>query len=379
MTASNPFADPPAAGPASDPPSFARFWLGTALGLVATLGCVWALPFSPYIAWQQAEGTQMFHARWIYERLNFDPHPIDVALVGSSRFEAGLSAPVLAAELSRSLRRPVHVANLSLVMPGRDFSDRIVEELLAKHPEVRLVVLSNDGDVVNSHPMFRETASFAQLLDAPLVINTKYATNLLAAPYRNLANFAKARFPDWFGLTTRFRPERYAGTDLDRSRGYQLPDGEAINGDIVMPPAELALSSRSAIARQRAGLAWLRHVPDRWRLAIDRRYVASIAARARAARVRLAFVALPVFGPDQSPGSDAFYRRFGPAFSLAGLATQPAYFQNGVHLNRQGALAASVLAARALRQQTAQALGNEPVSPADQAHPDHQQGGDHGS
>jgi hypothetical protein len=263
----------------------------------------------------------------------------------------------MARDLSRAMGRSVRVANLSLVMPGRDFSDRIVENLLARHPEVRLIVLSNDGDVVNSHPMFRETATLGQLLRAPIVINTKYATNLLALPYRNLVNFVETARPLWFGVTTRFSTDRYAGTDLDRSLGYRLPTGEMINGNIVMPPAELALSSQSAIARQRAGLAWLRRLPERWRLAIDHRYVASIARRARVHQVRLAFVGLPVFGHEQSPGSDTFYRRFGAVFALDALAADPALYQNGVHLNRQGAIRASQLAAQVLRPQVTLALG----------------------
>lgn len=325
-----------------------RLWLGLAAGCLAALGVTLCLPFEPYIAWQQSAGTQLFHSRWVYERLHHDQSPIEVAIVGSSKLESGISPRGLSRALERRLGRRVPVANLSVVMPGRDFADQIVAQLLATHPEVRLILLSDDGAITNSHPMFRETASAQALVRAPRLVNPHYAINLLALPYRNLANFAQQQRPGWFGVAPRFNPSDYLGTDLDRTLGYRTPEGQQVNGDLALEPARLSAMSRAAVARQEAGLAWFRYLPPPMRLAIERQYLGSIARRARAAHVRLAVVAIPFYGPVQPVENRSAYRAIGPVIALDTLSSRADYYQSAAHLNRKGALAASQALAAAL-------------------------------
>ncbi len=290
----------------------------------------------------------MFHARWIYERIVFDRTPIEVAVIGSSRLESGISPVALSQGLSRRLGRPVPVANLSLVMPGRDFSWATVRLLLDHHPEVRLILLTDDGDIVNSHPMFRETASARDLVAAPAIVNGGYAPNLLALPYRNLINMAQQLWPRAFGVDRRFDAVAYAGAALDRTLGYRVPGGEWTNGDLHRPVPELAAMSRGAVARQVAGLRWTRWLPDARRLAVDRRYVAMIGDAARAKGVGVAFLKLPLYGPVQSPGDDRAYRAIGPVFAFPELSRDPTLYQSAAHLNRGGALVASARVAEAI-------------------------------
>jgi len=337
--------------------AFLRAMAAAMIGLFAV--CV-ALPFNRYFAWQAAAGTQMFHARWIYERLRYDRHPIDIAVIGSSRFEAGISPQVLADRLSARLGRPVSVVNLAIVMPGRDFTYEIVRELLINHPEVRLIALSDDGFVVNSHPMFRETASPGDLLAAPLVVNSRYFVNLLYMPYRNVRNLAEQAFPGMFRVRENFRPDEYLGTTLDRTKGYRLPDGSSINGPIHLDAAMLTIQSDLAVSRQKKGLVPFLRLPREYALAVDRSYLTRIAALLRPRGIGLAFLALPVFGKEQSPDDPAYYRTFGPLYSFNTLAQQPALFQNGTHLNREGAIRASELAGDALAPLAASMLGHNP-------------------
>lgn len=321
---------------------FWRFWLGLVAGLLSALGVSLSLSFDPYIAWQQAQATQLFHSRWVYERLHFDASPIEVAIIGSSKLESGISPEELSKTLSQRMGRPVPVANLSIVMPGRDFADRIVTELLATHPEVRLILLSDDGEITNSHPMFKETAPLRDVASAPLLVNLHYAANLLAMPYRNFANAAQQQKPAWFGVTSHFEAGGYLGTDLDRTLGYQTPEGRTVNGDISMDATALGAMSKAAVARQAAGLAWLRFLPADQRLAIDHYYLASIAWHARAAHVRLAVVALPLFGPVQPAGDHRAYNGVGPVISVGWLSSRPELYQSAAHLNRTGAKLASI-------------------------------------
>jgi hypothetical protein len=329
---------PPRAIPAG---SLARTWGGFALGFLGLLGAILSLPFDPYVAWQQAQGTEMFHARWIYERIVDDPAPIDVAVIGSSRFESGLSPGILGRELSERLGRPIRVTNLSIVRPGRDFNYLEVREIFAHHPEVRLLVLSDDGALASSHPMFRETASLRDLIAAPVLVNTDYLPALFLAPYRSLANFVEHSAPGWFGVETQFRPAAYLGSDLDRTAGYLLPDGHRRNGDLHMTEAELLARARYTLSKQDRGLVARLPLPESMTLAVDRSYVAQIVADARARGVAVVFVSLPMFGPVSLKGDSRYYRTLAPDMALPALARDPSLYQDDLHLNRSGAERAS--------------------------------------
>lgn len=318
------------------------YTLSLIVGAVMTVIACMALPWSPYIAWQQSAGTDMFHSRWIYERLHFDPAPIEVAFIGSSRFEAAISAPVLQEGLSRRLGRPVTVANLALVRPGRDLHAEIVDHLLQTHPEVRLIVLADDGDMASSHPMFAQVARPWAVATSPWFVNSSYFSHVLGLPYRGFANMLAQAFPAWNGVATNFDVQQYLGTDLDRSQGYVLPSGRVRNGNIVMPVDELKNNAAAVIVLQQAGMIGkLPLLSERDRYIVDRVYTEKIAAAAKARNVKIAFVRLPVYGPRQLAGNKRFYEAFGPDFSLDGLAKDPALFQDGLHMNHAGALLVS--------------------------------------
>jgi hypothetical protein len=328
---------------AMDHPPIAAWYLPTVLlaGLAALVLTV-LLPFSDYTAWQSGAGTDMVHARWVYERLHFDRSPIAVAVIGSSRLEAGISPRALAADLGQRLGRDTPVANLSIFRPGRDLQFEIVEHLLATHPEVRLIVLADDGFMANSHPMYQATAPARGVLSEPLLINTNWFTSVAALPYRALRNCAAQWAPALFGVAPEFAPGDYAGAQFDRTEGYVLPSGEARNGNLRKSQAALAADAKKVLAIQNAGLIGrVRLLPPAWQYAVDLDYTQRIAAVARRAGVPVAFVALPMYGPVRLKGDRRLYCRYGPDFDLSFLADHPGYYQDGLHLNHDGALAAS--------------------------------------
>ena len=74
--------------------------------------------------------------RWIYERIHFDPKPIDVAIVGPSRAQLGFSATAVEDQLAQHGRR-ANVVNFALPGAGRDIQWAIVDELFkGKSPKV---------------------------------------------------------------------------------------------------------------------------------------------------------------------------------------------------------------------------------------------------
>lgn len=319
-----------------------RYALGLVLGFALVLAATLCLPFNGYLASQQARDSEMFHARWIYERIHFDPAPINVAIIGSSRVEAGISPLIMTQVLSQKLGRPVHAVSLAMVRPGRDYHALLVRDLVRYHPEVKLIILSDDGFMPLSHPMFQEMATPTDVVSQPLLINRDYFKNLFAVPYRNLLNVAEQVRPGWFGVDKTFDPSRYAGSDLDRTLGYRLPDGHWRNGDTVMPVAQLMKRAEQTKATGRSRqFVHLSFLPEAWRLAIEYRNMAAIGQLADEHHIALAFVGLPMVGSYDEPRNPAFLTRYGPDIMLTSLRNNPNFYQDDVHLNRAGAVVAT--------------------------------------
>jgi hypothetical protein len=337
-------------------PGIGRYALGLVIGFALVLAATLCLPFDRYLASQQARDSEMFHARWIYERIHFDPAPIDVAIIGSSRVEAGISPSIMTQALSQKLGRPVHAVSLAMVRPGRDYHALLVRDLVRYHPEVKLIILSDDGFMPLSHPLFQEMAVRTDVVSQPLLINRNYFKNLFALPYRNLLNAAEQVRPGWFAVDKTFDPSRYAGSDLDRTLGYRLPDGHWRNGDSVMPVDQLKLrAERTRAIGQSRQFVHLPFLPEAWRLAIEYRNMASIGKLADRHHIMLAFVGLPMFGPYDEPRNPAFLTRYGPDIMLTSLRNNPVFYQDDVHLNRAGA----IVATRDLADQVAPLLAKE--------------------
>ena len=175
-----------------------------AVGFALALGLTLLPRANRYIRYQQANDSIMFHIQWIYERICYDKAPIDVAVVGASRLEAGVSPTVLSETLSAALKSPVHVANLSLVKPGRDLTYEVVKLLLQYHPEVKIIILSDDGSIINSQPLFKYVADDYDIVHAPVFVNTKFFVNMLFIPFRNISDSLQYLFPETFGVTREF-------------------------------------------------------------------------------------------------------------------------------------------------------------------------------
>ena len=195
------------------------------LGLAALLtAAATALPHNPYIRYQQFANGDFGRARWVYERIHFDPTPIDVAIIGSSRTEAAVSAPKLEAALSRQLGRRIHVAGLAVPMEGRDAHFVIAQDLFRTRPETRLVLVSVVEPIRFSHPAFKNIGDTRDVLAMPMWINYYWLENAAYQPYRNLSLFIQSQFPRLFGVEPGFDRQHYAryGTQFDTSQSFRL-------------------------------------------------------------------------------------------------------------------------------------------------------------
>ncbi len=317
-------------------------WLGRLTLILATavLAAVGAssLPDDPYQRWQLVAGTLYQNATWSYERIHFDPRPVDVAVIGSSRSQLGLSAPRIAARLA-ALGKPAQVANMSVIEDGRNIEWAIVDELYrTKKPKV-LVVLVNEEFNRWGHPGFKYVAPAAAVAwpPAPFLHNSLY--DIVYLPFRQLKLFAAMYFPDVFELRRRFDPVRYAQMPIDYSVSRRQPDGKFIDMDRVRSPAQLEAEARAFAATRKPSLvpAALTAVTD----ADNPVYIAEIARLAAAHGTRVMFVFLPKFNDFSAIEGRAFYERFGPIIDNGDLSRDSGLFQSFAHLNRRGATIAS--------------------------------------
>ncbi len=314
-------------------------WLLLGFGLTGAV--VMCLPSARYVRYQQEAGTIQFHARWIYERIHFDPTPIDVAVIGMSRLEAGVSPVELQQQLSEKLGRRIHVADLALVQNGRNLHYAIAKDLLNTRPEVKVLVLSVDEGEAASHPLFKYVADDGDIIRSPLFLNLSYFDDLFYLPVRRLTYFAETIAPEVFGIDARFQPSQYLGADLDRTSGYHTPAGVMVNGPRTEPAAELIQHAEIARKDALSTLRFQRYLPARYEYAIDYKFTQDLVRLAALHKVKLIFLHLPMYRDTYPVAEEKFYRALGPYLDETSIANAPQMYADGVHLNRAGALVTS--------------------------------------
>ena len=293
------------------------------------------LPHNPYIRYQQLSETLQFRVEWNYDRINHDDTPIDIALIGVSRTQAAVSAPVMTRLLSRQFGRPVRFVNLSMPQQGRNAHYAIARELFEKRPEVQVLVLAVVEQMARTpHPAFRNIAEVEDIIGAPMLINYNYFDDLAFLPWRQLALFVQTQFPEAFGDKTRFDPTDYEGTDMDSTLSFVSPPDNYVDRNKVVPKVELdrqAYGYLSSLTPPR--------LPDSmvdYEFAVERTYLRQIAEMARANGTEMAFLFMPIYrGPTELDDPDLI-APYGPLLTATFITGEPSMFSDYGHVNRNG-------------------------------------------
>lgn len=308
-----------------------------AVALLAAVGAA-ALPDKPYERWQLIENTLFANATWSYERINFDPRPIDVAIIGASRTQLGLSAPRIAARLAAA-GLPLEVANLSVIEDGRNMEWAIADQLFrAKRPKLLVIGISEHTHRWG-HPGFRYVAPSAAIVAPPEPFLHDWLRDLAYLPYRQLVLFTASFAPSPFGVHEHFDRARYAAKPVDYSQSRVLADGKYIDMDRSVPAEALRAEAHAFATIQRPSRlpASLAAVTDR----DDSVYIAAIARLAQRHDTRMIFVFLPEFEGATTVEGRPGYDRLGRVEDYGDMARDPRWFQSFAHLNHQGAVLAS--------------------------------------
>lgn len=292
------------------------------------------LPENEYQRWQLLDGTIHAHARWIYERLHFDPTPIDVVFIGPSRLGMGVNAPRLAADLAaRGVN--AQVVNFSLPESGRDMNYIVAEQVFAtKSP--KLVVLGViEKPARFGHPAFKYIADLADVAAPGYLADFNYFSDLIYLPFRQLRLFAANLLPQASGLTKTFDRSKYLGPSIDTTGNVVLPDGTIKDGENPGMQAEIMRGVRKLEAGMHPPI-----LPEKLadlEFGDERHYVRAIAELAAAHGAKVAFLSLPYHtGPD-TVQERKLYESYGPVWNAGFVSPHIEWYSDYGHLDRKGA------------------------------------------
>ncbi len=292
------------------------------------------LPHDRYVRYQQLRDTDLFRSRWVYERIHYDKTPIDVAIIGSSRLETSVSAPILQKELTERFGRPIYVANLAIPQEGRNLHYLVARELLENHPETRIILVSVVERADISHPAFRYLADPIDLLRAPLFINHYYFLDAAFLPYRQMSYFLQSQFPTWFGVSRTIRKD-YAGTGFDTTYSFYLPSGKLVDRYRVLPEAVLDDGFRQTMTE----LGGPFRPYSRWHALntpLEQEYTRRLVEVAKEHCVETIFVRLPFYKSPEHMYDEAFYKSLAPLLDAERLNGNYLNFEDRGHFNRSG-------------------------------------------
>lgn len=316
-------------------PKRAWWFIGLLLLSCAGLcGLALLLPHDRYVRFQQLTDSDLFRSRWVYERIHFDPTPIDVAVIGSSRVEAAISAPDLEKALSEKAGRPIHVANLAIPDEGRNLHYVVAKELFASRRETKLILLSVVEQANISHPAFRYLADSGDILRSPLMVNHSYFLDAAFLPYRQFSYFFQSLHPEWFGKSRRFRDD-YMKTDFDTTYSFRLPSGKLVDRFLVAKTADL--NRGAAKTMESLGGGWT--PPSRWRALnepLEPEFTRRLVGLAESNCARVIFVRLPFYSSGPGTYDRASYERLGPVLDAQRYSDIPHYYSDSGHFNRFG-------------------------------------------
>ena len=307
-----------------------------AAGLTALLldALVCFLPTSAYQRWESTRVKWYSHFAWCFERIHFDPTPIDVAVTGSSKTFFSVDPLRLERRLA-DFGLPAHVANLSKLGAGRNAEWEIVQELFAARRPKLLIVGVEDKPYPWGHPGFKDIAAAGDLLEPPSPLLHDYLSDLAALPRRQALLFAASLFPGSFGLTKAFDRRRYDETPTPWTARNWVDDLVPTDREAVQPAEKLVAERKPLELPTFLDRLLLKCCND----GDDKVYLRAIASLAKAKGVPLLFVHTPMYQGAETAEESDFVRQFGPLIdgpAIDDLRKDATNFENWRHFNRIG-------------------------------------------
>jgi hypothetical protein len=309
---------------------------------IAALVCMVLLPHDRFIRFQDMRVEAYARLGWIYERIHFDPTPIDVAFIGTSHTLTGVDAAAAAhvieeiGKQSNSGVRSAHLTNLAFPNYGRNMHWIIARELLENRQVGMLVLEIFENETRKPHPLFVYPAEVSDIIDAPLLVNLNYFHDMARLPFRQLSLFIKTLWPEQFGLKQRFDPAHYGGETVDNTRLVQI-NGQAITSIRNKRMEPDALVSAASQRRSGKNLHMMGRNLEELEYRFPRYYVSKILALADRKHVPVIFLYLPAYGQVDYPFDTKLYDGKGKIITVNDILRKTENWADLDHLNLFGA------------------------------------------
>jgi hypothetical protein len=287
-----------------------------------------ALPHDPYIRWQSFSGTMFERARIQYERLHFDPAPVDVLFVGSSRTAAGINPPMLEAYL-REKGHPLRVLDMSLPASGMDIRVAQVREALRAKPGIKLIVIDvPEGLPRDGHQAFGDLAPAPEVLSSPLLVNRNLPASILRLPMRQMKLAVETALPEAYGFQARFNPALYPGSAFDFNGGNTADEAART---YLTQAHRAALQSESDRRKREIVAPILPEDLAFLEFGVSRSSLDEITALAEAHGARVAFLFLPFYQGYKAPRDADWISQHGALWTAEWMMTDPRYYKDAAH------------------------------------------------
>jgi hypothetical protein len=295
---------------------------------------VFALPQDKFLRYQAPLDPQSPTAPWIYQRIHFDPTPIDVAFIGSSRTGLSVHTGRLEAGLAQ---HDMHLkaANIYMVRSGLNMQYVLAKELLNSRKVKLLVLEMTEREERKPHDDFIYLADPLDVIAAPMLINFNYLSDLARLPGRQVNLFWDLQLQQLGLSDPKSAPPPYEGSNLDHAEVIRTIDGVNHYRDT---PYSLADMERMRIQQDREITpSVLPRFADSIEYRLPRYYENKILDLAAARGTTVVFLYTPRYGGPENPPP---YQRYA---NRAGLINPWSAVQNYTlwwdanHLNWEGA------------------------------------------
>ncbi|MGC1524368.1 MAG: hypothetical protein WA803_22705 [Steroidobacteraceae bacterium] len=313
------------------------FYVAQVLTIIGVLNAsvLIALPHDKYLRYQALNDPKAPNSYWIYERIHFDPTPIDIAFIGTSRTGLSVHSRRLEEDLAT---RGIHAkaVNFYGVRNGINMQFVTAKELLSNRKVKLLVLEMTEREERKPHEFFYLYADPVDILNAPLLINMNYLADVARLPGRQLDLALQTELQKWGLRHPDFVPPPYEGPNLDHAEFVQTLDHNIVYHRVKSHTRGEMEALRNEWLRGVTGRVLPRLFGDlEYRL--PRYYENKILDLARAHGTEVLFLYLPRYGGTQDP---APYEQYA---SRAQLINPWAEIQDyrlwidEIHLNWEGA------------------------------------------
>jgi hypothetical protein len=205
---------------------------------VLSVAALVTLPHDKYLRYQEVNDRQAPNSYWIYERIHFDPTPIDVAFIGSSRTGQSIHSRRLEEDLARRGIK-VKAVNFFFVRAGVNIQYVVAKELLTSRKVKLLVLEIDEREERLPHDAFNLYADPIDILTAPVVINFNYLRDLVRLPGRQVRLAWQTAMQSLGVRSPNFVPPPYEGPNLDYAQTIHSLDNVDHDRSVVHTEAEM--------------------------------------------------------------------------------------------------------------------------------------------